>query len=279
MADHLLVREEPRTDWQRALAHIEDNYKLYIAGAVFVLVCMAIGVLIRLSIMMKEEALMTRYADAALTEDPIERLEKYEALADNAGRWTPEVLYRMGETAIEAGRHDVARTAFLQLLASHANSDYVLHATDGLAFLEWNEGNLDEALAGLEQIVAQWPNEFIARRKHYDIGQIQEERGAIEAAISAYRRQTEVFPDSAVAQRAQQALDRLRETHPDLFDDEPDMDVEGPVDVEDMALTPYISADPAVFSPSDEEETDAAPAPGETEAADAPDAAMDVLIE
>jgi len=265
------MTDEPTTDWQKALAHLEENYKLYIAGVAFILVCVAIGALIRISMVMKEHDVMTRYAEAALVEDPAERLEKYQALVNDAGRWTPEVLYRLGETAIEAGSHETAKEAFERIIASHGASEYAVNATDGLAFLAWNAGDLDEALAGFERLTAQWPNEFVARRKYYDIGQVQEERGDLEAAIAAYRRQGEVFPESSAAQRADQALERLRNDHPDLFPEDADQEGMEPVDTEAIAQTPYVSTDAAAAFDAPTEETDSA--------ADAPTEEEDAVVE
>jgi len=45
--EHLLIQEEPKTDWEKWLAHLEENYKLYVAGVVFLILCVAIGALIR----------------------------------------------------------------------------------------------------------------------------------------------------------------------------------------------------------------------------------------
>lgn len=246
LADHLLLKEEPKTDWQRALVHLEAHYKTYIAAVLFVLVCVAVGALIRVSLMMRDREIMSLYAEAALVEEPEERLTQYEAFVDSAGRWTAEVLYRLGETAIEAGRYDAAREAFERILGEHETSDYALHAADGLAFLDWNDGDLDAALAGFERVVAQWPNAFLARRKHYEIGMLQEERGDLEAAVAAYRRQGEVFPGSAAAERAQMALLRLQADHPDLFPEEPDLDEDALPAPDDAALTPYLPADASV---------------------------------
>ena len=220
VVDHLLVHEEPKTEWQRALTHVEDNYKLYIAGAVFLLLCIAIGALIRASAVVKEREESTLYAEAALEEDAGERLIKYEKVVNSLGHWTPEALYRMGETAIEAEEYDKAETLFKQLTTDYPNCEYIPNAVDGLAFVAWNKGDLEAALKGFEQVVQNWPGEFVGRRKYYDIGQVLEEMERIEDAIAAYKKQVALFPESVVAKRAQQSLDELKEEHPDLFPEE-----------------------------------------------------------
>jgi len=138
----------------------------------------------------------------------------------NLGKWTPEALYRMGETAIEAEQYDKAEEAFNKLLADYPDCEYVPNAKDGLAFLAWNKGDLEAALKGFEQVAQDYSGQFIAKRKQYDIGQVLEEMERIEDAITAYKKQIVDFPDSAVARKAQQALDRLKEDHPDLFPEE-----------------------------------------------------------
>ncbi len=278
-SDHLLVREEPKTELEKVVAHLEENYKLYIAGAVFLLLCVAIGLLIRVSALVSEREKATLYAQAALVEDPQDRLEQYEAaLASSLGRWEPEALYRKAETAIEAEQFDVAEETFNRLINDYPDSEYVPNAVDGLAFIEWNRGNLEAALEGFERVATEWPGAFIARRKHYDMGQVLEELERLEDAVAAYQRQIQTFPNSAVARRAQMALTTLGEEHPDLIPEEveellaldPDAEGEAPlvdveaepvadvvVDVEDAEEADATEDDPA-DDPADDADTDAA---------------------
>ena len=241
---HLLVPEEPKTEWQKVLAHLEDNLKMYVAGAIFIIICVAIAALIRVNTVMRQQEIMTSYAEAVLEESPAVRLEKLRDIRDRSGRWTAEVLYMLGETAIEAGELGEAREAFEAILAEHGDSGYAAQAMDALAFLIRNEGRLDDALAQYEALTARWPAEFAARRAHFTIGELLEELGRPEEAVAAYRRQATVFPESTVAAKAEQALDRLRESHPDLFADET-----APADAGDIlgetdgAQTPYLSVD------------------------------------
>ena len=109
----------------------------------------------------KEREKASSYAEAALVEDPVERLVKYEDVMDSLGKWTPEALYRMGETAIEAESYDKAEEAFNKLVADYPDSDFVPNAVDGLAFLAWNKGDLEGALKGYEQVAQNWPGEFV----------------------------------------------------------------------------------------------------------------------
>lgn len=247
--EHLLITEEPKTDWQRALAHIEDNYKLYIAGAVFVALCIMIGVLIRISATLHEQEIMTRYTEAALVENAQERLEHYQAIRNSSGKWTPEVLYRMAETAIEAGDTQAAEDAFQSILTEYPDSDFAINASDGTAFLAWNRGDLEAALAGYEQLVQKWPGEFIARRKYNDIAKLQEALERPADAIAAYRKQLEAFPNSTAAQQAEQALTALREKHPDLFPAEGESETSDPaMATDDAANTMTVSVLPEASS-------------------------------
>ncbi len=214
---HLLAPEEPKTEWQKVLAHLEENIKLYVAGAIFVLICLAIAALIRINAVTKEKEITTKYAEAALEEDPKLRLEKYQAIDDSAGRWTPEVLYMMGETAIEAGDKEAARRAFEKVMSEYGSSDFAARSQDGLAFLARDEGRLEDALKAYEELVSKWPGEYVARCAHFTIGELLEELDRPQEAVTAYRKQTTVFPESSIATKAEQALDRMSEAFPDLF--------------------------------------------------------------
>lgn len=253
---HLLIPEEPKTEWQKFLAHVEENIKLYAVGALFVLICVAIGALIRINMIVKEEKVMTEYADASLETNVAERLEKYQAIGNNAGKWTAEVLYMTAETALEAGEIDTARQDFEKVLSDYGDSPYAAQATDGLAFLAWNDGRLEDAVKEYDKLVDQWPGEFVARRAYFSKGQVLEELGKTEDAIAAYRKQTTVFPESSVAQKAEDALKRLEEKFPELF---PDETAEGEGDVP--------AAAGAIVGESDAAQTAAleveAPAPAE----------------
>ena len=218
--EHLLIHEEPKTEWQKALAHLEDNYKLYIAGVIFLVLCIAVGALIKGATVLKERERTTSYAEAVLVEDPEERLAKYDEVVDSLGHWTPEALYRMGETAIQAEDFAKAEEVFQKLVAEYPNSEYVPNAVDGLAFVAWNNGDLEGALKGFQQVAQNWPGEFVGRRKHYEIGQVLEEMDRIEEAIAAYKKQVALFADSAVARKSQTALDALKEKHPEFFPEE-----------------------------------------------------------
>jgi len=214
---HLLIPEEPKTGWQKFLAHVEENIKLYVAGVLFILICVAIGALIRVNSVVKEKNIMTKYAEAALETDAKVRLEKYKAIGEDEGRWTAEVLYMTAETAMEAGESDTARKAYEKIVSDFADSEFVPRAKDGLAFLAWNENRLEDALKGYEELTQKWPSDFVARRAHYSMGEILEALGRTEDAIAAYRKQATVFPESAVATKSEQALQRLQKAHPDLF--------------------------------------------------------------
>lgn len=247
---HLLIPEEPKTGWQKFLAHLEENIKLYLAGILFILICVAIGALIRVNTVVKEKTVATKYADAALETDAKARLEKYRAIGEDAGRWTPEVLYMTAETALEVGDAEAARQAYEKIVSNHADSEFVSRAKDGLAYLARNEGKLEDALNGYEELTQKWPGDFVARRAHYTMGEILEELGRNEEAIAAYRKQATVFPESSVATKAEQALQRLQKKFPDLFPAEGEG--EGPADAGlvsegDAAQTDALTVDaPAV---------------------------------
>ncbi|HOC67658.1 MAG: Outer membrane protein assembly factor BamD [Candidatus Hydrogenedentes bacterium ADurb.Bin101] len=214
---HLLVPEEPKTEWQKILAHLEENIKLYAAGAVFILICLAIGALIRVNAVVKEKEVATKYVEAALEQEAKPRLEKYKAISESAGKWTPEVLYMMGETALEAGEKETARQAFDKVISEYGDSDFAAPAMEGLAFLARDEDRLEDALKMYEDLISKWPGAYVARCAHVTIGELLEALDRPQEAISAYRKQITVFPESSVATKAEQALDRMAAAYPDLF--------------------------------------------------------------
>lgn len=214
---HVVAPEEPKTQWQKAIAHIEENLKIYVVALLFLIICAAIGALISVNRIVKQTEAATAYAEAVLEEDAASRLEKLQALKGNAGKWNAELLYMLGETAIEAGKLDIAREAFESLFREYSTSPYVLQAQEAIAFLTRSEGKLAEALQLYESLVEKWPSEYVARRSHVIIGQLYEESGQLENAIAAYRKQTVVFPESQAASKAEQALEKLKGEHPELF--------------------------------------------------------------
>lgn len=248
---------EQQQDYRRLAEHVRENPLLYVAAAVFVVLCVLLGIVLRLNALTNEREAMTAYASALAEEAPEERLPRLEQAAEQGGEWSAEAVYVAAETAIKAGQYEKAEELFTALREEHAKSEYVPRAVEGLAWLSENNGDYENALAGYQEVGEKWPDSFIARIQPLNIGRVQEELGNTEQAIEAYQNQVTMFPDSNAAAKAEEALDRLREAHPGLFPEE-----EQP---EEMTEAPAEEA-PAEEAPAEEppaEETPAAAVPAE----------------
>ena len=219
----LAAEEQQLTDWQRLAANIQENPKPYAIGAVLVAICILATVLYKVQATRADRAVSTEYATAILEVD--EPAEKTSALAnvldEGAGRWTPEVIYMMGETAIEAKEYDKARAAFSRVRQEFPQSEYTPRAAEGIAFLEENAGNYDAALQAYQEVRDKWPDTLTGKRQPLNIARVYTSMDRLEDAIAAYKEQAQIFPDSAAAQMAQGELERLKQKHPDLFPEEP----------------------------------------------------------
>lgn len=209
--------ETELSDWQKLMQHVITHPWHYVAGVAFILFCAGAGALYGISQEMREREIMSGYAGAIAEEDPALSAAQLETIAESDSRWTPEIVYMLGETAIRAQEYEKAKEAFTRVVNEFSSSDFAPKAADGLAFLEENAGNLDAALKAYQEIQAKWGNTFTGRLQPFNIARVYEAQENLEAAIAAYQEQKDVFPDSAIAARAEMALARLEEAHPDLF--------------------------------------------------------------
>lgn len=238
--DYLLAPEKPKTEWQKFLVHLEENIKLYVAGTLFVILCLAIGGFIQMYRAVQDREATTRLAEVIMVEDAEERLEQFDEVTGNVGRWNAEARYLQGETALEAGKLAEAKEAFDAVLKDFDKSEFAAPAQDGLAFILSEEGKNEEALAAYEQLNQEWPSAFVSRRSFLAKGELLEKMDRPADAVAAYQRQRDLFPESSAARYAESALDKLLEAHPELV---PDDVVElGEVAPEDGALTEVLSS-------------------------------------
>ncbi len=217
---NVVLHEEdntPKNDFQRLLMHIEENPLTYVAAVGFIALCIVVGVLFRVQSTLSDRNVMTAYAKAATEEDEKVKLEKLEELAAGSNRWTAEILYMTGETAIAAQEYEKAEAAFKRVREDFSTSPQVANAVDALAFLAENRGDLDAALKGYRELTEKWGDSLAGKRAYFKIASILEEQGDFKAAKEAYEAQAEQFPESRVAKRAEVALEKLAEAHPDLF--------------------------------------------------------------
>lgn len=205
---------------QRTLAYARENPLIVGAAAGVVVLILLAGWLFRMTASIADEEIMTRYAKALENEDAPAQVTELEALAQEGGRWTAEVLYMLGEAAIRAQQYDKSEQAFKRVTAEYGTTEYAPRAAEGLAFLEENKGNADAALAGYKGVMDTWPNTFAGRCQWYNIARVQESKGDFKAAVEAYQAQIKGFPDSHISERSEEALARLKKEHAELFPEE-----------------------------------------------------------
>ncbi len=178
-------------------------------------------------------AIMTEYAAAIVdTKEPAERVAKLGALLDSgAGRWTEEIMYMMGETAIEAREYDKAREVFGRLREQYPNSEFVPRAAEGIAFLDENEGKHEEALKGYQEVKDKWPDTHVGLSQPLNIARVYEGMGNLPKAVETLKEQGTLFPGSKAADRADFELSRLKSDHPELFPEEAKADADAPANI------------------------------------------------
>jgi predicted negative regulator of RcsB-dependent stress response len=251
---------ETQAEWQRALEYTKNNPTKVVGGIGFLLLCVVIGGVFSLQQKADEQRVTTEYAAALSTEDPGLRAAELEKLTNKGNRWSVEALYQMGEAAVEAKTYDKAREAFGNVLSNHSDSVYAPMAADGIAFLDENDGELEKALQGYTGVFEKWDATITGRREPFNIARVNEELGNIAEAITWYKRQGEVFPDSVVAGKSEAALDRLKVANPELFPEEETVDN---AEAEAAPAVVSTSAEPAPAEPAPAEPAPAEPAPAE----------------
>ncbi|HPO16198.1 MAG TPA: tetratricopeptide repeat protein [Candidatus Hydrogenedentes bacterium] len=205
---------------QRAMAYARENPLIVGAAAGAVVLILLAGWLFRVNASITDDEIMTRYAKALENEDPAAQVTELEAVVQEGGRWTAEVLYMLGEAAIRAQQYDKSAEAFKRVTEEFGTSEYAPRAAEGLAFLEENKGNTDAALSGYKDVMDKWSNTFTGRCQWYNIARVQESKGDFKAAVEAYQAQVKGFPDSHISEKSEEALARLKKEHADLFPEE-----------------------------------------------------------
>lgn len=252
------------SEFERWWGKARENPLLYGAGAGFVVLCFIAGIIYRVNAREAELRVMTQYAKAMEAEDPAQRKDELERVAQQSTRWTGESLYMLAETAIRAQEYEEAEKAFKRVRAEFPDSEYAPRAVAGLGFLAENRGDWSTALQAYQEVIEKWPNTFIGRCQSLNVGRVQEAMGDMAAAVASYEGQKELFPDSHVAAQAQAALDRLRISHPDLFPAPP------PAPATEETPEAASEAAPAPVSETPAGETSSV-APGDTPEADTDD--------
>lgn len=229
----ILDRTVAKNDWEKLVDQVRENPVMYGAGAAFVLLAVLAGVIFRVSGTAKARSQMTQLTRAVTTEDPALRVTEMEPLAEGKGEMSAEALYLLGEAAFEAKDYGQAREAFERLRQEFPESDFIANAVEGLGHVSENAERYEEALTAYKEIIEKWPQSFARRRQDLNIARCYERLDNLAEAVAAYQAHVDQFPGSSFEGEAKAALDRLRRTHPELFEQgeqppEPDEETQAP---------------------------------------------------
>jgi tetratricopeptide (TPR) repeat protein len=269
--------EEVASDWTALGRHVQDRPGLYIGAIAFVLVVFAATGIYRAMQASTLRTASTDYAAALATEDPAARTAALAAVAKSGSQFAARALYLQGESALDAGDHEGARAAFEELRDRFPGFEFVPDAVEGLGFIDEDTGQFASARKLYEEVASKWPESAAALRQPFNIARSYEGESNLTSAVEQYRKQIEAFPGSTVAVRAQQRLDELRESNPDLFPAEQIVEPAAPVLQELTTEQPLpgqleLSIDPPAEETTPETEpTATAPDPATPETAPAPE--------
>ena len=240
------------SDLGRFILHVRENPTAYAAGLLLVLLAIFAGLVWRNSVHAAEERVMSDYAAALVdTEDEAIRATKLETVSQSvSGRWAPEVVYMAGEAALAQAAYDKAEAAFNRLLKEFPQSEYASRAAEGLAYIAEAKGDLKAALQGYQDVANKYEKTFTGKLQQNNIGRVQESLGDFAGAKAAYEKQLSVFPDSKAATRAQEALDRLKDAHADLFPAEKQTEAPAQSDTAAAAAAAIAAPAPAAAAPA-----------------------------
>lgn len=248
--------------------HVQTNPWPYIGAVGFVVLVLVVTGIYRVSQASAYGAAADQLARALDIEDPTERATTLGALAGEGTALTARALYLQGEAALEAGDSEGAKAAFTKVREEFPDFKFVPESVEGLALIAEDAGDFSAARALYEEVATKWPDSPAAMRQPFNIARCLEAEGQLAQAVERYRDQLEIFPGSMIAARAQNRLDELRVSNPDLFP------------VETVAEAPAIqelqTAPDAIAAPELEAAPEAAPeaetAPQETTAPAEPSA-------
>lgn len=221
--------EEPASDWTALGRHVQDRPGLYIGAIAFVLIVLAATGIYRAVQASTLRTASTEYAAALAMEDPAARATALAAVAKSGSQFAARALYLQGESALDAGNREEARAAFEELRDRFPTFEFVPDAVEGLGFINEDTGQFASARTLYQEVAAKWPESAAALRQPYNIARSYEGEANLSSAVEQYRKQIETFPGSTVSVRAQQRLDELRESNPDLFPAEQPVEPATPV--------------------------------------------------
>ena len=118
----------------------------------------------------------------------------------------PDALFEVTTVLYNRGSNVTARRGFDQFLATYPNHELAGHATFFLSDLDVQEGRIEEAIEGFMRVPQMYPASPMVPDALYRAAILHEELGESEEARNLLERVVSGFPDSGVAELAEQRL-------------------------------------------------------------------------
>jgi tetratricopeptide (TPR) repeat protein len=216
-APDILDQQVVKGDYAKFVQQVKDKPMLYLGGAVFLLLCLLIGIFIQTSTSAGARSAVTDLARAEDAQDPGMRATQLEEVAAKDKKVAPDALYLAAESAYQAKDYARAKKGFEDLRAQYPDHKNVPDAVEGLAYIALNESQPDQAIAMFKEIQEKWPTSLAARRQHLNLAKVYESQDNLAEAAKEYQAQVAQFPGSSWEADAKDAIERLKQAHPELF--------------------------------------------------------------
>jgi tetratricopeptide (TPR) repeat protein len=216
-----IASEPKRNDLAAIINHAKENPLLWSAGAVFIAAVILVGVFYRISTDIKNREAATKYARAVLdAEDPAVRATELSSVNTPDASLDALALYMNGQAALDAENYDKAREVFETVRTKYPEARVTPESVAALGFIAEQSGDHEKALSYYLEVREKWPESFAAYLQPLNMGRCYERLGQLDKAVAAYRDEVNLFYGSNAAAEAEDALNRLRNSHPELFAEE-----------------------------------------------------------
>jgi len=216
-----IASEPKRNDLAAVINHAKENPLLWSAGAVFLAAVILVGVFYRINTDIRTRKAATEYARAVLgAEDPAVRATELSSVDTPDASLAALALYMNGQAALDAEDYDEAAETLETVRTKYPESKVAPESVAALGFIAEENGDYEKALSYYLEVSEKWPESFSAYLQPLNIGRCYEKLGQLEKAVAAYRDQVNLFYGSNPAAEAENALNRLRNSHPELFAEE-----------------------------------------------------------
>src|SRR5690606_22743203 len=157
------------------------------------------------------------YANIGQYETAIERYQAAEREAGTEHSYGDDARLRQAEAHLDLGNHDKVTELLSTLPARYPGGDMRAEAMWRLAWRDYKDGKLEEAIAWLKKQIEVMPiddNYWAEGQPQYWMGRAYDRLKRPAEAAAAYEQAVKLYPLSYYALLA---LNRLREKHPERF--------------------------------------------------------------